>query len=56
MFGSVVLKLLEAKDGELVAEMCFEHLERATELIVILLDGSESNRFDLTGRESYVSD
>ena len=56
LFGSVVLKLLEAKDGELLAEVCFEHLERATELVVILLDGSESNRLDLTRRKSYVSD
>ena len=56
MFGGVVLKLLEAEDGELVTEMGFEYLERAAELIVVLLYGSEPDGFDLTCPKSYISD
>lgn len=56
LLGGVVLKLLEAEDGELVAEMGFEYLEGAAELIVVLLYGSEPDGFDLTWPKSHISD
>ena len=56
LLGGVVLKLLEAEEGELVAEMGLEYLERAAELVVVLLDGSEPDGLDLTCPKSHISD